>query len=453
MNQGIVLLVHCIDTEGPLYESISAKFERLNDLFNISHIPVSENNLKKLKNLEFDLNGLEFVIEKILQGHLSNYNEDWSQIRTMLDRICSNEFRNQELDSYGNGWVYNWHCMDHVGFLTNPRRRDMGYHNIFDFYTDFLSEHDSNDSIQWHFHPISAFREANRCASNYFSDGEIFQIISRKVIERNWFPQVYRAGFQTERPDSNWFLEQWIPFDMSSMATDSHDDLQNFIDFKDGRGADWRGAPTDWSVYNPSHDYYQIPGNCRRWIGRSLNVLNRIASIDQVEMDKAFFQASLGNFPIVGMAGHDWRDLGVEVDFLRSLIKISKEKYPNVKFKFCNAVEAFQICLTKNKKIELPALELEVVLKQPQENDVHTIEVNVLEGEVFGPQPYLALELYGKRFMHDNLDFRDIHRNSWSYAFHGDTVPFNEVKKIGVAACDKFGRSDVKVIDLENYEI
>lgn len=450
MGNGLVLLVHCIDTEGPLYESTNAKFERLKDLFNISHISVNEKNLNKLKNREFDLNGIEFEIEKILKGHLANYNEDWSQIKNMLDRICSKKFRNDLLDSSGKGWVYNWHCMDHIGFESNPRRRDMGYHNIFDFYSDFLHENDLKDPIHWHFHPVSAFREANRCASNYLSDGQIYQILSRKLIERNWFPQVYRAGFQTERPDSNWFLEQWIPFDMSSMATESIEDLQKFIDFKDGRGADWRGAPTDWSIYNPSHDYYQIPGNCRRWIGRSLNVLNRVANIDQSEMDKAFFQASKGNFPVVGMAGHDWRDLGVEVDFLRSLIKTSAERFPDVKFLFCDAVEAFQIAITRNQGIDHPALKLEVELHQPEENEVHTIHINVLEGEVFGPQPYLALELHGKRFMHDNLDFRNTNRDSWSYAFHGDTVPFSEVKRIGVAACDKFGRKDVKVINCES---
>ena len=29
----IVHIVHCVDTEGPLYESLSAKFERIKDLF------------------------------------------------------------------------------------------------------------------------------------------------------------------------------------------------------------------------------------------------------------------------------------------------------------------------------------------------------------------------------------------------------------------------------------
>ena len=44
----IVYFVHCVDTEGPLYESLNAKFERIKDIFNISIFP-SKKNLEKLK--------------------------------------------------------------------------------------------------------------------------------------------------------------------------------------------------------------------------------------------------------------------------------------------------------------------------------------------------------------------------------------------------------------------
>ena len=35
---------------------------------------------------------------------------------------------------------FNWHCLDHVGYEINPRRRDMGYHNIFDHYQQIVKE-------------------------------------------------------------------------------------------------------------------------------------------------------------------------------------------------------------------------------------------------------------------------------------------------------------------------
>ena len=56
----------------------------------------------------------------------------------------------------------------------------------------------------------------------------------------------------------------------------------------------------EWVVYNPDHDDYQLSGNCRRYIGRALNVLNRIASINSFEMEKAFDQANRGIPALVG---------------------------------------------------------------------------------------------------------------------------------------------------------
>src|ERR1035437_7398205 len=114
----------------------------------------------------------------------------------MLLRILSKEYRNRFKDSFGNGWIYNWHIMDHVGFITNERRRDMGYLNIFNHYEQILkSVASKNDDVQWHFHPIPFSREAHICATSYENSYyELHQILSRRLIDKKWFPQVNRAG-------------------------------------------------------------------------------------------------------------------------------------------------------------------------------------------------------------------------------------------------------------------
>ena len=72
------------------------------------------------------------------------------------------------VDSFGGGWIYNWFCVDHVGYEINPRRRDMGYHNIYDRYLEFIDKYNAHmDSIHWHFHPMSTYKEAHRCATSY----------------------------------------------------------------------------------------------------------------------------------------------------------------------------------------------------------------------------------------------------------------------------------------------
>ena len=58
-NTSEVLVVHAIDTEGPLYESLEAKFDRLNDLFNINNIDRTKENFLKLQRGEINLGGVE----------------------------------------------------------------------------------------------------------------------------------------------------------------------------------------------------------------------------------------------------------------------------------------------------------------------------------------------------------------------------------------------------------
>ncbi len=440
-DSNVVLIVHSIDTEGPLYESLDAKFERLRDLFGVEGIEPNSANLAALRAGTIPLGGRETDVQRVLSGHLTNYNDTWDKVDAMLDRVMTREFRMRQPDSFGGGWVFNWHCLDHVGFEYNPRRRDMGYHNIFDHYRRRLQSGESRDRVHWHFHPMSTYREAHRCATSFVNSPELHQILCRRIIERNWFPTVFRAGFQTERPDSHWFLEQWIPYDISNMALEDNSELDRTVDFRNGRSGDWRLAAADWSVYHPSHDNYQLPGGCRRWIGRALNVLNRIASIDQREMDKAFARAQSGLPALVGIASHDFRDLGTEVDFIRGLIEASAKKHPGVRFRYCEAVEAFRIATGEAGGGE--ELDLELRFHPAGEDDVAGVEVVSRRGKVFGPQPYLAIQTRSRRFIHDNFDFGPS-LDRWFYAFHPDTLPLEDVARIGVAANDRFGNCCIR---------
>lgn len=443
----IVLLVHCVDTEGPLYESADASFERLEHLYGINDLPKTRETLGRLQRREIDLGGLEEQVATTLSSHLATYNDTWDKIDAMLGRVMAPEFRMQQPDSYGGGWVYNWHCLDHVGFEYNPRRRDMGYHNIHDHYRAVLGAFpETRDTMQWHFHPMSVYREAHRCATSFVNSPELFQILCRRIIERRFFPSVFRAGFQAERPDSHWFLEQWIPYDISNMALDDNSELDTMTDFRNGRSGDWRGAPSDWSIYRPDHDNYQRAGSCRRWIGRALNVLNRMASINQPEMDKAFARADSGRPTLVGLASHDFRDLGAEVEHVVELVRESAGRYGNVKFRYCTGVEAFRRA-TGVAENEVEPLDLKLTLNRNPKGDVPNLEINTVRGRVFGPQPFLAIETVSRRFIHDNLDF-SVEGDRWFYAFHSDTLPLSDVRRIGVACNDRFGNTFVDVLDV-----
>ena len=132
-NNKTLYIVHCIDTEGPLEETISSTFERLKSIFDIEMEP-SHENLKKIQNMEFNFDGNEVAIARCFSEKLLNYNSSWNEINYMLDRILSPKFRNKIKDDFGNGWVYSWHCLDHEGFIDNPRNKDIGYGKVFNYY-------------------------------------------------------------------------------------------------------------------------------------------------------------------------------------------------------------------------------------------------------------------------------------------------------------------------------
>ena len=216
-----IFLVHAVDTEGPLNESWKATFNRIEELFGLKIKIKSIEELNKLlsgKKIPSGVN--QKIFKKTINNHLIKYNKNWKEIKLMLDKVCSNNFRNKLLDKNGKGWIFSWHCVDHVDYKINPRKRDIGYHKVFDFYSNYILSNDSskNDRVHFHFHPMSTYKEAHRNATTYINSPHLYETICRRIIERNWFPVANRAGFHVERPDSNLFLEQWIPFDLSNVS-------------------------------------------------------------------------------------------------------------------------------------------------------------------------------------------------------------------------------------------
>ena len=155
---GTVHVVHCIDTEGPLHESVEATFERLRAIFGLDLEP-SREMLRRLQAGEVDLGGIEAAVQKVVDPHLLAYNDTWDKVDAMLADCMSPAFRDRMRDSDGGGWVYNWFCVDHVDYEVNPRRRDMGYHNVFDHYRGRSQRPDSQqDGLHFHYHPHTSAR-------------------------------------------------------------------------------------------------------------------------------------------------------------------------------------------------------------------------------------------------------------------------------------------------------
>ena len=437
-----VYIVHCIDTEGPLYESIDATFERLKYIFHLDLEPSPE-LLHKLQEGQVNLGGLEKSVQKVVDPQVISYNDTWDKIDKMLDEALSTTFRESTKDSYGGGWVYNWFCVDHVDYDVNPRRRDIGYHNIYDHYRRVIEDSNSSmDALHFHFHPHAILKHAHRSATHWWAASDaLYQILSRRIIDRGWFPGVNRPGFQVNRPDSHWFLEQYIPFDMASLATRPNDEDEQQFDFSHGRSGDWRRAPLSWSPYHPAYDDYQVEGECRRWIARCLNVGTRAYLLDQQDVLQAFREAAEGNAVVMSFSSHDFRDIRKDVEYVRSLLEMARATFPDVNFKFSEATDAMRNALELKPMVEC---DVDLTLNNVSENAFKlTVRTDTPS---FGPQPYFAIKTVAGDYHHDNLDFQ-IPYHEWTYVFDEETLPIRAIESIGIGVNNAYGNTSVTTLD------
>lgn len=435
-----VYIVHCIDTEGPLYETLDATFHRLKQIFGIN-IEASEGNLKKLQNEEMDLGGIEKEVAKVLDNSLLYTYKNFSEIEEMLKKLNSTEFREKLVDSNKKGWICSWFCMDHVGFLgENPRMRISGYHSIYDWYSQKVKDK-YGDLIQWHYHPLPVNGDYNACGLNYVSMNNVFEVLSRKIIDRKFFPAVYRPGFHTERPDSHWLLEQWIPFDYANQAIVEKTQT-NQRDVQVGRFGNWMGATTSWEPYHPAYEDYRKEGTCKRVIARCLNMNTRMRNITERDFEQAFSEAEKGKKQLLSFTDHDFRDICYDVDLMRNMISKVSQKYPDVQFEFCNALMGMR----KYFGFEMESCNLNVKLKFGDKT--LRIESN---NNIFGVQPFFCLKLLGNKYIWSNLDFVGDYR--WSFTFDRDSVELYFVEKIGIAANSTSGVTDIIVIDVGTQDV
>jgi hypothetical protein len=423
----VLHVVHCIDTEGPLTETLEATFGRLKSVFGIDIEP-SREALGRLQRREIDLQGREDAVARMLAPELLAYNSSWTAIRSMLDEALSERFRRRMVDDAGNGWVYSWHCMDHMDYAENPRLKDVGYGHVFRFYRAVLAENGSSaDEINWHFHPRSITGHPLHAATSFVNSyGILNEILCRRILEDTWFPVVNRPGFHAERPDSHAFLEQWLPFDY---ANQSHKNEDKQPDLADGRFGDWRRAPRTWRGYGPHHDDYQAEGTCRRRIFRCLNVGTRLRPLLPRHVHEAFAEARDKGSAILAFADHDYRDIRHDVDAVRAMLQQVKTDFPDVELRFSGAETAARDVLGVSAE-KPPALSILL--------DRDRVLIDLTQGQLFGPQPFLALKFRDGRVRHDNLDVQEPGR-SWSYVLDDQTVPVAAVSEVGVGSAGRHG--------------
>lgn len=432
-----LFVVHCVDTEGPLDESITATFSRLKEIYGISADPSVE-TLEEIQRQQASFVPKEIAetVAKTFSPENLSYLRNWIELDEMLRHYFSSDFRSRFKDDFGNLFATSWFVMDHEEYQSNPRNKTIGQGEIHKKYADLLHSHpDVEDEIQYHFHPSSISGNPVGAATSYANSmPRILSDLAMRLITFDWFPTCFRPGFHSIRPDSHLFLEQWFPFDFSNQ---SHEDLENQPDLAGGRFGDWRRAPRTWQGYRPSLSDHQKAGSLERVIFRCLNVGSRLRELKRNHIIEAFDEANTNGSAILAFTNHDFRDIRSDVSRVVQEVRDVQKKFSRVRVRFASASEAARRHL--NLGPERPDLNVALM------DNLLTVQTDMTK--LHSHQPFLAIKTRDGVFLHDNFDEFDS-KGSFCFTFDSQTIELESVDTIGVAVVGKNGKPATAIVSL-----
>ena len=145
--KNLLYVVICIDTEGPLTESLKATFERINNKFNLSLKP-SISTLKKLQRGKITYRKFGDELKDFVHPKRLKYLNNWKEISKMIKKITSKKFREKTQKFFKSSLKYSWFIIDNIGFKFNPRRKALGYNTVFNNYERILNKY-SKKRLYW----------------------------------------------------------------------------------------------------------------------------------------------------------------------------------------------------------------------------------------------------------------------------------------------------------------
>jgi hypothetical protein len=285
-----VLVVHCVDTEGPL----GGDARRLPD------------------------GSPEFM-------------DNWDDILATLRELTSDEFRRAHADSFGGPYRFNWFVMDFTGFRTNPKCRVAEYHDTWD---RIASLDTVPDGRYWHYHVPPATGVGDEWSDTWLSSNECNTILARRLLERRAFPAAFRAGGTIQDEAASRWLEAAIPIDFSNRVSERSRrgaDLYHF---------DWYGAPAVWGSYHPAIGDPLSEGMLRRFVYRSIDLRSRYNELTQAHVDACFGEVAESGTPrVLAYFSHDNRDMRPETYHVVELLRRAAER-TGVPWRSSTAVDA-----------------------------------------------------------------------------------------------------------------
>lgn len=360
---------------------------------------------------------------------------NWEDIdKIFLSKVFSDNFRYSFPDSNGNPAVFTWFMLNWTGFRTNPIEHDLGYHKVYDHYLKTWGKQIKKygDEIGWHYHHASITGIGNEWGLNWFTNREYENQLCRFLIDRKFFPIVYRSGGTIEDSNQSNWLEQWIPYDYSNRNSSNVNWEKIEADGRKLRDLlKWQKAPNSWIPYHPSNEDFTHPGNMKRLILRSLDIKSGAHITTEKEILKAFNDAKKSGNLILSVFEHDFRDRASEFVQIMQWISESSKK-TGVKFSYVSGKDAIKMFqkIQSTKPLKL------LIKKGSGKIQVKTNKV------LFNLQPFLAIK-YNKNIYNWKPMFKK-DKDTWEY----NLIPEDKGKTAGIAAHDLEGTTFTEVFKI-----
>jgi len=289
----LVLVVHCVDAEGPLGGDARRNDDGTPEFF-----------------------------------------DTWPAILASLNDLTTPKSRDKRQDSYGNPWVFSWFTLDFQGFATNPKCRDTTPHCVYDKLGTLDT---SGDGFYFHHHAVPESGAGDEWADEWNPEPAEEQL-DRMWRERGRRPFVFRAGGTIENNDlSHWLDDEGFTVDFSNRVSERSRPDSGLYDFS------WFGAPSRWGSYQPSWDNFLEPGGAGRHVYRCIDLRSRYNELTDAHVDEAFTQTNAENRPaVLSFFSHDNRDMRSETKHAYKLIAAGAKRH-GIPWRISTAVGAHRI--------------------------------------------------------------------------------------------------------------
>ncbi len=287
------------------------------------------------------------------------------------------------------------------------------------YHTFFWSDYDKDGNYFW-----------NQAKTFLESQDDFKVTLAQFLLEEQVFPVSFRSGWHYMDNDWQHYLDDRVlPYSMHNdyphKKTSDPEPIDNIYD--------WSEAPSAFVPYRPLRENYQLPGNGPGWEVRSASFWGtRVNDY----MDTVFTAANAGTDQVACFWSHlPQSDFPDNMQMIDSLAHRYAAIYPDVKFRYCTAIEAMQ---RWRKTTDQTAPKLSFT-DEISGNDVYfTISS---DETIFQQQPFVAIkDIYENYTV---LECTSIGMKQWKTI---QPVPFNTLAKAGVTACDTLGNQAMEFI-------